>query len=100
MGCLLSCFKSDTGEAKYDAYKATTNGNELIKDLLPKIKNDSKVVIIKLKNITQLEASVGNDSPFVEMKLRSFDSIAGPQRQTSTFKPNTLTPRWVWITQF
>lgn len=93
--CCCSCMKYDR---RYSYAYRTELGSALVKELLPKLPAaNSKVIRIRLKSIQDLEPTrqLYKIHPYVEMRLKTADPIAGDQHQRSSYKPNTLNPKWV-----
>ena len=75
------------------AYR-TELGSSFVEELMPRLKlseNVAQVIVIRLKEMTLIKER----NPYVEMKLKHPDAISGVQYQRSTFKPQTLKPKWV-----
>jgi hypothetical protein len=90
MGCCQS-------NGKLQAFRSDLD-TPLIDDLAPKLGSDSKVVVIRLVALRDIQTGnsySGLSDSFVEFKVRPDDKIAGAQKQLSSIKPSSLSPKWV-----
>ena len=97
MGSICSCCWTDASD-KMSSYRNENYGNELLKEFLPRMSAvvTTKIIIVKLKYIKELQVATPNlNHPFVELKLYPDDRVVGDQKQRSTVKPDTTSPRWV-----
>jgi hypothetical protein len=88
--------------AKYGAFRHNLDV-PLLDDVIPKLTNDSQVIIVRLASMNDIPSSTnfnGMPDAYAEIRLMPNDPVAGGQKQLSSIKPHTLSPNWVMSTAF
>lgn len=93
MGCCCSQHTKD-GAFRQDL------GVPLLEEIAPKLAGEAKVVIVRLSCLRDIK--IGNSysglsDAYVELKLLPEDPVVGAQKQYSSIKPGSLSPKWVII---
>ncbi len=86
------------GQAKYGAFRKDL-GSPLLDDIKTKLASESKVVIVRLSALREIPASSsysGLTDAYVELRLLPEDPIAGVQKQLSSVRPQSCSPKWVF----
>eukprot|EP01038_Epipyxis_sp_PR26KG_P008953 gene8953-12074_t len=86
---------SKTG--KFSAFKRAEISSPLLDEIGSRLNPETKIVIVRLASLSDLP--IGNSysqvtDAFVEMKLLPSDTVAGNQKQLSSIKPSSLSPKW------
>jgi hypothetical protein len=73
-------------------------GMPLLDDIAPKLTNESRVVIVRLSCLRDIKignAYAGVSDAYCELKIIPEDSVTGIQKQISSIRPGTVSPKWV-----
>lgn len=87
------------GKANFGAFKHEL-GAPLLEDLAPKLTraDDSRVFVVRLSSMKDIpigDSFTSSTDSYAELKLVPNDPIAGMQRQISSIKPQSRSPKWV-----
>ena len=88
-----------SGHVKYGAFRHEL-GVPLIDDVKSKLNLDTKVVVVRLaalKDIPVGNSYSGSTDAFVELRLLPDDPIVGNQKQLSSVRPQSISPKWVTV---
>jgi hypothetical protein len=95
LGEKMGCCQSSVNEG---AFCHNIHDTDLINGLLPKLGDETRVCVLRLVGLADIP--IGNtyktwSDAFVELQLLPHDPVVGGQKQISSTKPSTLSPKWV-----
>ena len=85
------------GQVKYGAFRHDL-GVPLLDEIKPKLASESKIVIVRLAALRDIPVGnsySGSTDAYVELRLLPDDPIAGKQKQLSSVRPQSVSPKWV-----